>query len=116
MLAGSDCDEVIPALDEGAVPVVPNCEAILDYRKADYYRLPAEGHKPKQLQLDPVCPRRPRRWEGGWINRRELHERVCHEAEKSGRLYLLDRFLEAARQRRGYLEEHGMWDGDSRGA
>ena len=56
MLAGSDCDEVIPALDEGAVPVVPNCEAILDYRKADYYRLPAEGHKPKQLNLTQYVP------------------------------------------------------------
>ena len=72
------------------------------------YRLPAEGYKAKQLQPHPVGPCRPGRWECGWINRREVHQRMRHEAEESGRLHLLDRFFDAARERRGDEEEHGM--------
>ncbi len=74
---------VIPSLDERAVPVVPDCEALIDGWKADSDRLFPKRNEPKYAQADPVRPFGPMLWKDGRVYWFEVNQRTCHVLQQA---------------------------------
>ncbi len=74
---------MIPSLDERAVPVVPDCEALVDGWKANSDRLFPKWNEPKYAQADPVRPFVPILWKDGRVYWFEVNQRTCHVLQQA---------------------------------